>query len=62
MCGIYGIVRSSKSVNRAELDIMGDKLRHRGPDDEGAYLDGSVGLGHKRLSIIDVTNGKQPMT
>lgn len=62
MCGIYGIVRSSKTVNRAELDIMGDKLRHRGPDDEGAYIDGSVGLGHKRLSIIDVTNGKQPMT
>lgn len=62
MCGIYGIVRSGKQVYENELIIMGEKLRHRGPDDEGIYLHDNVGLGHKRLSIIDVTNGKQPMT
>ncbi|TQK63054.1 asparagine synthase (glutamine-hydrolysing) [Brevibacillus sp. AG162] len=62
MCGIYGIVRSEKRVYENELRIMGEKLKHRGRDDEGIFLHDNIGLGHKRLSIIDVTNGKQPMT
>lgn len=62
MCGIYGIIRSNNDVYEKELSLMGNKLAHRGPDDEGKYLKGRVGLGHKRLSIIDVSNGKQPMT
>ena len=37
-------------------------LRHRGPDDEGTYIDRNVGLGHRRLSVIDLTTGHQPMT
>ena len=41
---------------------MRDILRHRGPDDAGLYIDGNVGLGHRRLSIVDVSGGHQPMT
>lgn len=62
MCGIFGIIRANARVYENELKAMGDVLAHRGPDDDGYFTDGSVGLGHKRLSIIDVTNGKQPMT
>jgi asparagine synthase (glutamine-hydrolysing) len=41
---------------------MADSMHHRGPDDEGAYVHGNVGLGHRRLSIIDLTKGKQPIS
>ena len=41
---------------------MRDVIRHRGPDDEGLFIDGAVGLGHRRLSIVDVAAGHQPMT
>jgi asparagine synthase (glutamine-hydrolysing) len=41
---------------------MRDVIRHRGPDDEGLFIDGNVGLGHRRLSIVDVAAGHQPMT
>ncbi|MCB0583315.1 MAG: asparagine synthase (glutamine-hydrolyzing), partial [Phaeodactylibacter sp.] len=44
------------------LKAMGDLLHHRGPDDEGAFLDGPVGFYHKRLSIIDINSGRQPMS
>jgi asparagine synthase (glutamine-hydrolysing) len=40
---------------------MRDQVRHRGPDDEGIFIDGNVGLGHRRLSIVDVAHGHQPM-
>jgi asparagine synthase (glutamine-hydrolysing) len=60
MCGICGIVDRAP-VNREELKEMTDALAHRGPDDEGFYLNGSVGLGHRRLSIIDLEGGKQPI-
>jgi len=43
------------------LERMTDVLRHRGPDDRGLYVDGNIGLGHQRLSIVDVTGGHQPM-
>ena len=44
------------------LERMRDVLTHRGPDDEGMFIDGRVGLGHRRLSIVDVASGHQPMT
>jgi asparagine synthase (glutamine-hydrolysing) len=65
MCGINGIAFSSRSgrhVDAAVLKRMRDVITHRGPDDEGIYIDGGVGLGHRRLSIVDVAAGHQPMT
>src|SRR5882762_5965937 len=65
MCGINGIAFSSKSgrmVDAAVLKRMRDVITHRGPDDEGIFIDGAVGLGHRRLSIVDVAAGHQPMT
>ncbi len=65
MCGINGIALSSRSrrtIDVAVLERMRDIITHRGPDDEGIFIDGSVGLGHRRLSIVDVAAGHQPMT
>ena len=65
MCGINGIAFSSESgrtVSRPQLEAMRDVVRHRGPDDEGIFIDRNVGLGHRRLSIVDVAAGHQPMT
>lgn len=65
MCGINGIAFSSRSgrvVSRSELVAMRDVITHRGPDDEGIFIDRNVGLGHRRLSIVDVSRGHQPMT
>src|SRR5688500_13704773 len=65
MCGINGIAFSSRSgqnVDPALLERMRDVIRHRGPDDEGIFFSGPIGLGHRRLSIIDVAAGHQPMT
>jgi len=62
MCGIVGILQlDGAPVDLRLLRHMADALNHRGPDDEGAFLDGALGLYHKRLSIIDLTNGHQPM-
>lgn len=64
MCGITGIYnfRSNASVNRLAVECMTRILAHRGPDDEGLYFDGALGLGHKRLSILDLSErGHQPM-
>jgi asparagine synthase (glutamine-hydrolysing) len=64
MCGINGIAFSPKSgrqVNERILASMRDVLHHRGPDDGGLWIDGNVGLGHRRLSIVDVEHGMQPM-
>ena len=64
MCGINGIAfspRSGKRVDEARLAQMRDIIRHRGPDDSGIFIDGNIGLGHRRLSIVDVTHGAQPM-
>jgi len=49
-------------VDAAVLNRMRDVITHRGPDDEGIFIDGAVGLGHRRLSIVDVKAGHQPMT
>lgn len=65
MCGINGIALSSRAgltVDREQLMRMRDCLVHRGPDDDGVFQDGNVGLGHRRLSIVDVAGGHQPMT
>jgi len=63
MCGICGIYdRSGRPVDRSDLERMNATLAHRGPDGEGYYLDGEVGLGHRRLSIIDLPGGAQPMS
>ncbi len=63
MCGIAGIVRfdPTEIVPEARLVRMRDALRHRGPDDQGAWIAGPVGLATRRLSIIDVAGGHQPM-
>ena len=58
MCGIAGFV--SRSLSFDTLKGMGDAITHRGPDDTGYYYNGSVGMVLKRLSIIDVDNGRQP--
>jgi asparagine synthase (glutamine-hydrolysing) len=64
MCGICGFALSDKSprtVDRTMLARMSDAIAHRGPDGSGVYVDGRVALGHRRLSIIDVAGGQQPM-
>ena len=65
MCGINGIAFSSRSGRQLDANLlkrMRDVITHRGPDDEGIYVDGRVGLGHRRLSIVDVAAGHQPMS
>ncbi len=63
MCGIAGILALSPGQdNTAAVRQMAAVLHHRGPDDEGYYDDDRVALGHKRLSIIDLDGGHQPMT
>jgi len=63
MCGICGIVNFSASepVDRHVVERMNDAQAHRGPDDQGYFIEDNVGLGHRRLSIIDLSGGKQPM-
>jgi len=63
MCGIVGLYGSGAAARprRAELEAMMAILQHRGPDGRGLHLDGPVGLGHTRLSIIDVEGGAQPI-
>lgn len=60
MCGIAGIV-SSKIVEEQDIKLLVDKLIRRGPDDHGYFLHNNIGLGHRRLSIIDLSTGHQPM-
>jgi len=64
MCGICGIYNFNRedSVKRITLKSISDTMKHRGPDDEGYYVDKNMGLGHKRLSIIDIQGGHQPMS
>ena len=64
MCGINGIIYSNKSgreVDSGELTRMRDLLHHRGPDEAGIFIEKNVGLGHRRLSIVDLKSGQQPM-
>lgn len=62
MCGIAGFYTKNKSFSEDELGLMLQKIAHRGPDAEGSYFNKVVALGHKRLSIIDLSeNANQPM-
>jgi len=63
MCGFVGIVnKDGTPVDLRILSRMAETIRHRGPDEEGNLLEGPLGFYHKRLSIIDLTTGRQPMT
>ena len=62
MCGIAGIVAANGSeVDKSLLERMTRTLAHRGPDAEGFFVHENVGLGHRRLSIIDLSSGQQPL-
>ena len=64
MCGINGIAfspGSKRQINERVLRSMTDVITHRGPDDDGILIDENIGLGHRRLSIVDVAHGAQPM-
>jgi asparagine synthase (glutamine-hydrolysing) len=64
MCGICGKLNfgNGAPVMRRDLERMADSIAHRGPDDKGFFIDGSLGLGFRRLSIIDLAGGHQPMS
>ena len=64
MCGITGIIKFDPlaSVDEGRLQAMNDKLVHRGPDEAGVMACGRFGLAHRRLSIIDLAGGHQPMS
>lgn len=63
MCGICGIVNfnATEPVDRQLVERMTDAQAHRGPDDFGYFVEANAGLGHRRLSIIDLSGGKQPI-
>lgn len=61
MCGIAGYISTTKKPTKKILKSMTDRIEHRGPDSEGLYLDDYAALGHRRLSIIDLSTGDQPM-
>ena len=61
MCGICGKI-DPEGVNAQEIRVMADTLGHRGPDDQGFHVKGAAGLGHRRLSIIDLAHGRQPIS
>ena len=65
MCGIAGIIDNQRPVSEAQLNAMTTAIRHRGPDDEGIYINEkkSAGLGHRRLSFLDLSEkGRQPLS
>src|SRR5579871_3534752 len=61
MCGICGITTTRGAVDRERLAAMSATLEHRGPNSDGTYVDGGIGLVHRRLSIIDLAGGDQPI-
>ncbi|MGD9562319.1 MAG: asparagine synthase (glutamine-hydrolyzing) [Pyrinomonadaceae bacterium] len=64
MCGINGIAYSKRSGRQVDRDLlmrMRDRIAHRGPDDSGVFIEANIGLGHRRLSIVDLATGGQPM-
>ena len=63
MCGIAGILRfDGSSILPDEIEKMTNEMSHRGPDGEGYFVFQNIAIGHRRLSIIDIETGKQPMT
>ena len=62
MCGFVGFMdKLNQDEKRKSIKVMADRIIHRGPDEEGYYVDDDVALGHRRLSIIDLSSGQQPM-
>ncbi|MBI5256414.1 MAG: amidotransferase 1, exosortase A system-associated [Burkholderiales bacterium] len=63
MCGITGIfdTRGGREISRAVLERMNDSQHHRGPDEGSVHLEPGIGFGHRRLSIIDIATGQQPL-
>ena len=63
MCGIAGIINFNlKPVQESNIRIMMQEMKHRGPDDDGVFIDNNIGLGFVRLSILDLSSaGHQPM-
>ncbi len=63
MCGIVGIfdIREKREINRELLSRMNESQYHRGPDEGGLHIEAGLGFGHRRLSIIDLSSGQQPM-
>ena len=62
MCGIVGLIdKNSKNTKKKIIKNMADKIIHRGPDAEGYFVDDYIALGHRRLSIIDLKGGNQPL-
>jgi len=62
MCGIAGYVSRSGNADLARVQAMCDQIRHRGPDDEGFYVEAACAIGMRRLSIIDLATGHQPIS
>jgi len=63
MCGFVGIInKNGDKVESSILSKMASTIHHRGPDEEGVLIENNVGFYHKRLSIIDLSTGQQPMT
>src|SRR5215813_3284076 len=63
MCGIHGYLRlDGSAASAADLSAMGGITTHRGPDDEGRHVDGPCAIGMRRLSIIDLSGGHQPLS
>ncbi|HWH69736.1 MAG TPA: hypothetical protein VNT26_10145, partial [Candidatus Sulfotelmatobacter sp.] len=63
MCGICGIFDlAGNAIDRDTLANMTGAMQHRGPDGAGELVDGEIGLGHRRLSIIDLGGGGQPIS
>jgi asparagine synthase (glutamine-hydrolysing) len=63
MCGIVGVfdIRGKRDIPRALVERMNETQHHRGPDEGGLHLEPGIGLGHRRLSIIDLATGQQPL-
>ncbi|MEW6685359.1 MAG: asparagine synthase (glutamine-hydrolyzing) [Candidatus Edwardsbacteria bacterium] len=61
ICGVYNYRQLDKPVNEELIQAMTEAMKVRGPDDEGAYYEGPLGLGFRRLSIVDLTGGHQPL-
>ena len=62
MCGFVGFIdKLNKDEKQKKIKLMADRIIHRGPDQEGYYIDDNIALGHRRLSIIDLASGTQPM-
>ena len=64
MCGIVGVVNYSRDISNDYpiIQNMNNKLKKRGPDEDGYFLEENVNFGHKRLIVIDPKGGKQPMS